>query len=76
MALYFECRINKDTLLQTVFLVILPTGTAENTPIIELHLYSFSKYNLYLKLFSTVLVEVQGEHCCMVLQFLLLCPNL
>jgi len=26
MALYFECRINKNTLLQTVFLAILPTG--------------------------------------------------
>jgi len=26
MALYFECRINKNPLLQTVFLAILPTG--------------------------------------------------
>jgi len=26
MALYFECRINKIALLQTVFLVILLTG--------------------------------------------------
>jgi len=26
MALYFECRINKNALLQSVFLAILPTG--------------------------------------------------
>jgi len=26
MALYFDCRINKNVLLQTVFLAILPTG--------------------------------------------------
>jgi len=26
MAMYFECRINKNTLLQTVFWAILPTG--------------------------------------------------
>jgi len=26
MALYFECRINKNALLLTVFLAILPTG--------------------------------------------------
>jgi len=26
MALYFECRINKNTLLRTVLLAILPTG--------------------------------------------------
>jgi len=26
IALYFECRINKSALLQTVFLAIMPTG--------------------------------------------------
>jgi len=26
MTLYFECRVNKNALLQTTFLVILPTG--------------------------------------------------
>jgi len=26
MALYFQCRINKNALLQTVFLAILPLG--------------------------------------------------
>jgi len=30
MALYFECRINKNALLQTVFLAILPTGNEVN----------------------------------------------
>jgi len=28
MALYFECRISNNALLQTVFLAILPTGKA------------------------------------------------
>jgi len=26
MTLYFECRINKNALLHTVFMAILPTG--------------------------------------------------
>jgi len=30
MALYFECRINKKALLQTVTLAILPTGFIMN----------------------------------------------
>jgi len=30
MALYFECRINKNALFQIVFLVILPTGIIFN----------------------------------------------
>jgi len=27
MALYFQCRINKNAILQIVFLPILPTGS-------------------------------------------------
>jgi len=33
MAVYFECRIYKNALLQTLFLAILPTGnSSENLP--------------------------------------------
>jgi len=41
MALYFECRINKNALLQAVFLAILPTGYA-------LYSTSLSSKNKYL----------------------------
>jgi len=30
MALYFECRINKNALLQTVTMAILPTGNSHS----------------------------------------------
>jgi len=34
MARYFECQINKNALLQTVFLAILPTGTTHSLQLI------------------------------------------
>jgi len=48
MALYFECRINKNALLQTVFVAILLTGFAFHSHLLITALYlSVSFYRVY-----------------------------
>jgi len=39
MALYFECRINKKALLQTVFLAILSTGFVPHGNVVIIIIY-------------------------------------